>query len=234
MHPGFNALLPFPDRSSAGRLLGQQIARLHLVQPVVMALPRGGVPVAVEVASLLRAPLDLLLVRKIGLPGQPEVALAAVVEGRPPVVELDADLFRRARVPQAWLQDAIADQVQEIERRRLAYLQGRPRPVLPDHPVVLVDDGIATGTTMLAAVKALRQQGVRRIVLGVPLAPRSTLLRLREQVDDVVCLASPAPFDAIGRFYEDFHQLRDEEVVSALNRAQDERMADKRAPPGAR
>jgi putative phosphoribosyl transferase len=234
MHPGFNALLPFPDRSSAGRLLGQQIARLHLVQPLVMALPRGGVPVAVEVASMLHAPLDLLLVRKIGLPGQPEVALAAVVEGRPPVVELDADLLRRARVPQAWLQDAIADQVQEIERRRLAYLQGRPRPVLPDHTVVLVDDGIATGTTMLAAIKALRQQGVRRIVLGVPLAPQSTLLRLREQVDDVVCLASPAPFDAIGRFYEDFHQLRDEEVVSALNRARDESVADKRMPPGTR
>lgn len=234
MHPGFNALLPYPDRSSAGRLLGQQIARLHLVQPLVMALPRGGVPVAVEVASMLHAPLDLLLVRKIGLPGQPEVALVAVVEGRPPVVELDADLLRRARVPQAWLQDAIADQVQEIERRRLAYLQGRPRPVLPDHTVVLVDDGIATGTTMLAAIKALRQQGVRRIVLGVPLAPQPTLLRLREQVDDVVCLASPAPFDAIGRFYEDFHQLRDEEVVSALNRARDESVADKRMPPGTR
>lgn len=218
-------LLPFHDRSSAGQHLANMVTRISPTQPLVLALPRGGVPVATQVARALHAPLDILLVRKIGTPMQPELALAAVVEGTPPVIELDEALFDISSIPRSWLNKAIEAQLREIDRRRQVYLAGRPRVDVHGHTVIVVDDGIATGTCMRAAIKALRQQGAKRIMVAVPVAPPQQLQLLRKLVDDVACLATPAAFDAIGSFYEDFHQLSDDEVSAELARAQNEWMA---------
>lgn len=220
-HAGSNDLsyLPFNDRHSAGRLLGRQVRSLTLHDPVVLALPRGGVPVGEEVARALHAPLDLLLIRKIGAPGQPELALAAVVEGHPPSVILNESVQAVVRAPAQWLADAVHRETIEIARRRQMYLQGRAALPLLGREVVLVDDGIATGTSVRAALAVLRAQGVSRLVLAVPLAPPDTVARLRGEVDDLVCLTQPWPFEAIGLHYRDFHQLADDEVIDALERA---------------
>jgi putative phosphoribosyl transferase len=214
------ARLPFDDRHSAGQLLGRRLRALALHDPVVLALPRGGVPVAEEVARALHAPLDLLLVRKVGAPDQPELALAAVVEGRPPAVIVNESVQALVQAPPAWLAAAVRRETAEIARRRQAYLQGRATLALRGREVVLVDDGIATGTTVRAALTGLRAQGVKRVVLAVPVAPSDAVAQLRGDVDDLVCLARPWPFEAIGLHYRDFHQLDDDEVNACLERAQ--------------
>jgi len=208
--------LPLRDRHSAGRLLGERLRALVLPTPVVvLALPRGGVPVAAEVALALHAPLDLLLVRKIGAPWNPEFAAAAVVEGEPP----DLVLNQEARgVDTAHLQHGLQEAVREIARRRQVYLAGRAPRSLTGATVVVVDDGIATGTTLRAALLALRRRHPARLVLAVPVAPADTLAALRSQVDRIVCLATPEPFEAIGLHYRDFHQLSDDEVRAELAR----------------
>ncbi len=207
----------FYDRSEAGRALAQQLAKLYLRQPVVLALPRGGVPVAAEIARELKAPLDLVLVRKIGVPWQPELAVAAIVDGEHPEMVIDTDVQRAAGVDRAYIEAEAKKQLREIERRRRAYLGGRSPIPLEGRTVIVVDDGIATGTTVRAALQALRRHKPAALVLAVPVAPRETIAELRREVDRIVCLAEPEPFYAIGLHYGDFHQVEDEEVTAALS-----------------
>lgn len=210
----------FKNRTEAGQRLAERLASERLVAPVVvLALPRGGVPVAAEVARRLAAPLDLLLVRKIGAPWQRELAVAAVVDGDAPEVVVDEGLSAYAGADRAYLERETAAALAEIDRRRQVYLQGRQPLSLTGATVVLVDDGIATGTTVRAALKAVRRRGAARIILAVPVAPHETLMALRSQCDRIICLAEPQPFRAVGLHYLDFHQVEDEEVLAALNAA---------------
>ena len=207
----------FIDRTDAGRRLADRLAPMSLPPPrVVLALPRGGVPIGAEVARRLAAPLDLLLVRKIGAPGQPELAVAALVEGDGPEVVVDEDTLALSGADRRYVQDQARTQWREIERRRALYLKGRTRPALQGATVVVVDDGIATGTTARAALQALRRRQPGRLVLAVPVAPADTVARLRAEVDELVCLATPEPFRAVGLHYRDFHQVDDDEVIAAL------------------
>lgn len=206
----------FADRAEAGRALGAALVPLGLHDPVVLALPRGGVPVGVEVARALHAPLDLLLVRKIGAAFEPELAVAAVVDAIDDDLVLDRTLMAETGMSEAEVRDRAAVQRAEIVRRRARYLGDRARVPLAGRAVVVVDDGIATGTTVRAALKGLRRSGAAERVLAVPVAPADTLAQLREEVDRVVCLATPAPFRAVGLHFRDFHQVEDDEVVAAL------------------
>lgn len=208
----------FADRAQAARLLAQRLAAMHLAPPiVVLALPRGGVPIGAEVARVLHAGLDLLLVRKIGAPWQRELAVAAVVDGEPPEIVIDEPMLREAGIGRDYIETQARLALQEIDRRRALYLAGRAPLPLAGVTAIVVDDGIATGTTMRAALKALRRKGPRRLVLAVPVAPADTCAALRAEVDDLVCLAQPEPFRAIGLHYDDFHQLEDAEVIRALS-----------------
>jgi putative phosphoribosyl transferase len=209
--------LPIADRRSAGLALAQALLRDRPPGPVVvLALPRGGVPIGAEIARALDAPLDLLLVRKIGAPWQPELAVAALVDGSPPDIVVDTQLMAMTGVDRAYVEARAQIEQQEIERRRRAYLGGRAPLPLQGVTVIVVDDGIATGTTARAALKALRRRQPARLVLAVPVGPRDTLAALRKEVDDLVCLAEPEPFHAIGLHYDDFHQVSDAEVLTAL------------------
>ena len=209
----------FADRTEAGRRLAEHLLRFKTDGPVVLALPRGGVPVGFEVASALDAPLDLVLVRKIGAPFQPELAVGAVVDGGRAETVLNEELIRECQIPESWVAEESARQLEEIERRRTLYLAGRTRAPVEGQTAIVVDDGIATGATMEAALHATRRAHPKRLVLAVPVAPPDTIERLRPQVDEVVCLATPRAFGAIGWFYADFRQLSDEEVVDLLQRA---------------
>ena len=209
----------FADRAAAGRRLAEALRRFENERPVVLALPRGGVPVAYEVAKALGAPLDLVLVRKIGAPFQPELAIGAVVDGERPELVLNRDLVEDYGIPESYLEKERERQLAEIERRRQLYLAGRPRAPVADRTAIVIDDGIATGATMEAALRATRKAGPRRLVLAVPVAPPDTIERLRGEVDEVVCLMMPAFLGAIGSFYRDFRQLEDEEVVQLLEQA---------------
>ena len=208
----------FADRTEAGRALGHRLAGMDLPKPVVvLALPRGGVPVAAEVARTLDAPLDLLLVRKIGAPWQRELAVAAVVDGDPPDIVVDELTSRLSGVDDAYIQREAGREMREIERRRDVYLRGRAPLPVAGATVVVVDDGVATGTTVRAAMKALRRRQPARLVLAVPVAPADTVAALSQEADEVVCLAQPEPFHAIGLHYADFHQVPDEEVLAVLD-----------------
>jgi putative phosphoribosyl transferase len=206
----------FANRQAAGRTLAGELMKRHLVDPVVLALPRGGVPVAVEIAKALKAPLDLVLVRKIGVPFQPELAAAAVVDGGQPEIVVNADVVAPAGLDRDYIEQAAKRELAEIERRRQAYLGGRPRVPLEGRTLIVVDDGIATGASIRAALKALRRCRPKALVLAVPVAPAETVEALRSEVDQLVCLATPEPFYAIGLHYRDFRQLSDQEVVSSL------------------
>lgn len=211
---------PFADRTQAGRMLADELLTRTLEPPLlVLALPRGGVPVAAEVARALGAPLDLLLVRKIGAPLQPELAVAAVVEGTPPEVVINEETADLPGVNEAYIWSALTAATLEIARRRSVYMAGRPRQPVDGVTVIVVDDGVATGTTMKAALQALRRRRPARLVVAVPVAPRDTIADLRHLVDEVICLRSPEPFHAIGLHYLDFHQLGDDEVCALLDAA---------------
>lgn len=209
----------FTDRAEAGRQLAERFVGQDLGEVIVYALPRGGVPVALEIARALNAPLDLVLVRKIGAPGQPELAVAAVVDGDDPQVVLNDDIVRATGATRDYLAREGAREIAEIERRKRLYFSGRPRPSPKGRTVIVVDDGLATGATARIAIQGLRRQGAMRIILAVPVAPRDTVAAIRPSVDQLVCLAQPAEFWGVGSFYADFHQLTDEEVIRQLDQA---------------
>lgn len=202
------------DRASAGRKLAGELTELRAENPIVVGLPRGGVPVAAEIAAALHAPLDIVLVRKIGAPHRPELAVGAVGEDDV-TVRNDAVL---AELGLTWsdLTAQIEHERVEIDRRARALRPGGPRPSLRDRTVVLVDDGIATGATAVAAIRVLRRLGAARIVLAVPVAPAQALPGLREIADDVVCALAPRRFVAVGQWYEDFAQVPDQRVRDLL------------------
>jgi putative phosphoribosyl transferase len=206
----------FANRQAAGSALAAELAKRHIEDPVVLALPRGGVPVAVEVAKALKAPLDLVLVRKIGVPFQRELAAAAVVDGGDPEIVTNEDVVRLGGIDQDYLDQETKRQLAEIERRRHAYLGGRPRVPLEGRTLIVVDDGIATGASIRAALKALRRRAPKALILAVPVAPADAVEALRGEVDQLICLDTPEPFYAIGLHYLDFRQLSDEDVVSSL------------------
>lgn len=212
-------LTPFENRAAAGRALGARLATLNLDRPVVLALPRGGVPVGLEVARELDAPLDLLLVRKIGVPWQPELAVAAVMDGDEPVIVVEPHIQHETGVEHDFIDRRAREELDEIERRRRTYLAGRAPQSVAGRTAIVVDDGIATGTTVRAALKGLRRRNPARLVLAVPVAPPETIMALRADVDDLICLAQPDSFGAIGYFYRDFHQLSDDEVIALLRQA---------------
>jgi predicted phosphoribosyltransferase len=209
----------FADRREAGRELGRLLTRA--VQPgeaIVLALPRGGVPVAYEIARALDIPLDVFLVRKLGTPGHPELAMGAIASGGIRVV--NEDVVQALNVPQRQI-DAVAEQEQrELERRDAAYRQGRSVPELTNRTVILVDDGLATGSTMKAAVQAVKQQQPKRIIVAVPVGALETCRMLGDMADEVICARTPQPFSAVGQWYRDFTQTSDDEVMSLLEESQ--------------
>lgn len=206
----------FSDRADAGRRLGEALADRVEGDVIVYAIPRGGVPVAVEVARALEAPLDLALARKIGAPDNPEVALAAVIDGSHPRTVINEDIVRLTGVSPAWLDRERLSALAELERRRQLYFEGRRRINPTGRVVVVVDDGLATGATARAAIAGLRAQGARRVVLATPVAPRGLAASFRTEVDDFVCLLEPEPFRSVGEAYGDFHQVDDAEVIACL------------------
>jgi predicted phosphoribosyltransferase len=208
----------FRDRSDAGRQLAKALSRYAERSDVlVLSLPRGGVPVGYEVAEALRAPLDVFIVRKLGVPSQPELAMGAVASGG--VRVLNQDVVRQLDIPQNVIDRVAAAELREIERRDQRYREGRPTQKLEGKVVLLIDDGLATGSTMRAAARAVRLQKPARTVIAVPLSAAVTCEVLRDDADEIVCLATPEPFYAVGQWYANFEQTTDEEVQDLLARA---------------
>ncbi|NNL86065.1 MAG: phosphoribosyltransferase [Myxococcales bacterium] len=210
----------FEDRREAGERLAKELLYLADRDPVVLALPRGGVPIGVEVARTLGAPLDLLLVRKIGAPGQPELAIGAVVDGERIDIVVNEEIAATMGLSASFVRERGKQQVEEIERRRRLYLEGRQRYDVRNRTAVVVDDGIATGATVRAALRGVRRREPQHLILAVPVAPPDTLDSLRSEVDEIVCLEMPFDFGAIGRFYRDFRQLSDQDVAALLDEAE--------------
>lgn len=215
--------LPFIDRSDAGRTLARKLDKYGgNLNVVVLALPRGGVPVGFEVAEYLDAPLDIFLVRKLGVPGHEELALGAIATGG--VRVLNQDVLHMTGISQKMI-DAIAEREQkELERREHAYREGRPPAVIGSHIVILVDDGLATGATMLAAIRAVRKLGPDGVIVAVPVAAQETCDFFHREVDEIVCAETPRPFQAVGLWYDDFSQTTDQEVRDLLARAARDRV----------
>ncbi len=213
----------YRDRSEAGEILGRQLLASNSdTHPLILALPRGGVPVAFEVARLLRAELDVFLVRKLGLPGREELAIGAIASGG--VRVLNQDLIEDLGISEDLINRITAIEGQELERRERLYRENRPAIPVQDRTVILVDDGLATGASMMAGVKALRPQHPRRIIVAVPVGAPETCRDLRLQADEVVCASTPEPFSAVGAWYADFSQTTDKEVQSLLERASEPRL----------
>jgi predicted phosphoribosyltransferase len=218
----------FSDRAAAGRQLAARLAEYEdRFDVVVLALPRGGVPVAAEVASFLDAPLDVCVVRKLGVPGYPEVAMGAIGPGG--VQVLNADVIERLSIPDGLVDEAVARERMEVQRLERTLRGGRPPSRVRDATVIVVDDGLATGATAEAAVRALGELGPAQIVFAVPVGPREARDRIRPLVDRFVCLSIPAVFDAVGAHYERFPQITDEEAIALLSSARMPRVA--RASP---
>ncbi len=210
--------MPFENRTEAGRKLAVAVAGYKDQQPVVLALPRGGVPVAAEVAAALAAPLDLILVRKVGVPFQPELAMGAVVDGGASIVVRNEDVIQEACIEEVDFAAACRSEFEEIERRRLLYLGSRARAKIAGCTAIVIDDGVATGATTRAALRATRRCHPKRLVLAVPVGPTDSLAELRHEADDVVCLEHHAIFGALGYYYHDFRQIADNEVIEILAR----------------
>lgn len=208
----------FQNRVDAGKQLAVALAHLAKWDCVVLALPRGGVPVAAQVAAALGAPLDIILVRKIGAPRQPEFAIGSVVDGGDPIVVRDQELMRLSGTSEMEFDRICAQELAEIERRRHLYLGARGPVSLQGRTVIVVDDGLATGNMMRAALRAVRLRGPACLVMAIPVAPREALDSFRAEVDEIICLAAPRPFGAVGHYYEDFSQTGDEEVIALLAR----------------
>jgi putative phosphoribosyl transferase len=208
----------FADRQDAGRLLAEELAGYAKMDDVVvLGIPRGGVPVAFEVAARLSAPLDVFLLRKLGVPGHEELAFGAIASGG--VRVLDQETIEALGIAEQDIEQVTTDELKELERREKAYRGERPVLDVKTKTVILVDDGIATGSSMRAGIRALRQLQPKRIVVAVPVAPAGTCSQLSKEVDELVCVATPPLFHAIGQFYEDFTQVSDQEVLALLSRA---------------
>jgi predicted phosphoribosyltransferase len=211
----------FHDRTEAGRVLAEKLmAYAHRADVLVLALPRGGVPVAYEVARELNAPLDVFLVRKLGVPGREELAMGAMASGG--VRVLDKQVIRALGITQDVIEAVAKEERQELERRERSYRGDRPPPDVSGHVVILVDDGLATGSSMRAAIVAVRRQEPERIVVAVPVGSAETCAEFRSVADESVCARTPDPFIAVGFWYEDFSQTTDEEVRELLERAAQE------------
>lgn len=208
----------FQDRIDAGRSLAEELsAYANRPDVLVLGLPRGGVPVAFEVAKALNAPLDVLIVRKLGVPGREELAMGAIATGG--VRFLNQEIVRSLHINDEAIERVAASEQQELERRERLYRDGRPAPEVRDRTVILVDDGLATGATMRAAVLALRQQQPARLVIGVPVAAPETCDEFKSEVDEIVCAVTPEKFYAVGLWYDNFEQTADEEVRELLHQA---------------
>jgi predicted phosphoribosyltransferase len=210
--------MPFQDRSDAGRRLAAALAKYQGQRPVILALPRGGVPVAAEIAAAFNAPLDLVLVRKIGVPTQPELAMGAVVDGDVPIIVRNENVIRLAGIDETTFEAVCRQELVEIERRRRRYLGDGVRLDVAGRVVIVVDDGVATGATTRAALQATRARQPKALVLAVPVAPADTLSAIESEVDAVVCLEVYEEFGAIGLYYADFRQVSDQEVIATLSR----------------
>jgi len=209
---------PFADRAAAGRVLAEKLADYaELDDVIVLALPRGGVPVASEVARALGAPLDVFVVRKLGAPSQEELAMGAIASGD--VVVINDEVVKALRVPAEVVEEKIASERAELSRRESVYRGGRPPRDVQGRSVILIDDGLATGSTMRAAVTALRGQSPARIVVAVPIGAPATCAEFQQIADECICALTPEPFRAVGLWYEDFAQTTDDEVRELLDRA---------------
>jgi putative phosphoribosyl transferase len=228
--------MPFKDRSDVGHELAKMLTGYQSQQPAILALPRGGVPVAAAVALALKAPLDLILVRKIGVPFEPELAMGAVVDGGAPIIVRNEEVIKLAGIDDSQFKAICDSELAEIERRRQRYLGSRERVDVSGRTAIVIDDGIATGATIRAAMRATRMRKPKRLVLAVPVAPTDNLAALRGEADDVICLEDHEFFRAIGAYYTDFSQVADEEVIEILKRFPSQKLADakltaaKRAP----
>ncbi|MBR9652065.1 phosphoribosyltransferase [Thalassovita aquimarina] len=209
----------FLNRTEAGKALAEVLAERNYDDPVVLALPRGGVPVAIEVVRALKVPLDLVMVRKIGAPGQQELAVAAVVNGDDPQIVTNEGIMLALGLTDEDIEQMSKSRLEEIRRRRGVYLSGRAQVPIKGRTAIVVDDGIATGATTRASLKAVRKRDPAKLVLAVPVAPEDVVEDLRGEVDEVICLSTPYPFQAIGLHYVDFGQTLDEEVVRLLDEA---------------
>jgi len=211
----------FSNRTEAGRLLAEKLVKYAgRADVIVLGLPRGGVPVAYEVAKRLGVPLDVFIVRKLGVPGFEELAVGAIASGG--VRVLNQDVMRALPNAEATIESVTARETAELERREQSYRDGRPAPELRDRVVILVDDGLATGATMRAAVKALRHRGAAKIVVAVPVGPPDTCREFEGEADETICASVPEFFQAVGQYYEDFSQTSDDEVRELLARAAQE------------
>lgn len=207
----------FRNRKQAGELLAEEVARRAFPDPIVLGLPRGGVPVAAEVAAKLKAPLDIILVRKIGAPMQRELAVGAVVDGGAPEIVRNEELISLVGLTENEFQQEAKRQLEIIEERRKLWVAGRARIPVKGKTAIIVDDGIATGATVKASLHALKRQGPQRIVIATPVASRESLEELRRETDDVICLETPEYLGAIGFFYAEFSQVSDAEVSRILD-----------------
>jgi putative phosphoribosyl transferase len=213
----------FADRCDAGRRLAARLLPLAGEQPLVLGLPRGGVPVAAEIAAALRAPLEILAVRKLGAPHNPEYGIGAIAESG--IKVLDQEALASLEITNRALRGIVERESAELQRRVEAYRGDRPSPELRDRTAIVVDDGVATGATDTAALRAARRGKPRRLVLAVPVCAPDSLARLQEEADEVVCLFAPPQLRGIGEWYADFGQVSDAEVVAALKRARSRRVA---------
>ena len=209
--------MSFRDRGDAGRRLAGALQHLKAEHPVVLALPRGGVPVAAEVSKALDAPLDLLIVRKLGAPTQPELAMGAVADAEPPIVVRNEPIIQMLGISERAFQQVLTRETAEARRRRDRYLGKRARVALENRTVIVVDDGIATGSTMQAALRALQQSRPRRVVLAIPVAATDSIEMLRADADEVICLEPQPNLGSIGAYYSEFVQVGDEDVIRSLD-----------------
>lgn len=206
----------FKDRIEAGRALAERLGKLDPDKTVIFALPRGGVPVAAEIAHPSGVPLDLLLVQKIGAPGHEELAIGAVVDGTQPEIVVNKDVATQFGLTEAEVHNMSGEGLKEIERRRKVYLNNRAPLSVKGKTAIVVDDGIATGATVKAALKALKKRSPARVILAVPVAPAAVLAELRADTDEIICLETPFPFYAVGAHYQDFPQVNDKVVINVL------------------